>query len=198
MRCDPHRTWLVSSVDEALRAVASGSGVQGVRLSSEYGGQGRVRDGWVKKPRARLKPSGSLSTKKLKYCTLQTLFSAFRALLHSGFSVTKTSQSQLLMFSSISVNNVTCWWLVTCWSPVGHYAFGVLNDIFQVNTSTLQLGLQLNQSPVTTLSLAETCYVLSVALTKCKYLLLLLFLVIHSQGSRSRSLSRMFSVDIFY
>lgn len=136
--------------------------------------------------------------KALKYCVLQTPLSAFRALMHSGFSVTETSQSQLLIFSSISVNSLTCWWLVTCWSPVGHYTFGVLNDIFQVNTRVFQLGLQLNQSPVTTPSSAETCYVLIVALTKCKYLFLLLFLIIQYQGSKSGSLSRLFSEDAFY
>lgn len=81
---------------------------------------------------------------------------------------------------------------------MGHYTFGVLNGIFQVNTSMLQLGLQQNQTPVTTMSSAKTCCVFIVALTKSQYLFLLLFLVIQSKGSRIRSLSTIFSVDTFY
>ena len=98
----------MSSVDEALRAATSGGGVHGVQLSSECGDPRKVRDGWVKLLGAGLKPSGSLCTKGLSSTVLCGLLSAFRALLHSGFSVTETSQRQLLMFSSICANSITC------------------------------------------------------------------------------------------
>lgn len=195
MQHDTHRTWLLRRLqgqqqgDVVLKSVAE------FRLWGSWESQG-----WVSQ-RAESQTEAvrvSVYKKAFKHCTLPTLLSAFRALLHSGFSVTETSRRQLLMFSSICVNNITCWWHVTCWSPMGHYTFGVLNGIFQVNTSMLQLGLQQNQTPVTTMSSAKTCCVFIVALTKSQYLFLLLFLVIQSKGSRIRSLSTIFSVDTFY